>query len=820
MARLRSLLDRALERFEPQSESTARATVRNRRLHTIIAQCDVAGEKHESVARSLGLSLRQFYRERSAAFARLADALHEELSVSDAAGRRQGAAGDAGHNLPWQPTSFIGRRREVEEIGSLIARRRVVTITGSGGTGKTRIALEVASRIEYPPRDGIWFVDLAPINDGDLVFSKFASVLDMRLPEQGDVLGALVAAIERRDLMFIADNCEHVIGHVRRVAEAMLNSCPHVAVLATSRERLGISGELTYQLSTLPVPSKAVATAAEARSYAALELFAERAATAQHGVAIADEQVEAASDICRRLDGIALAIELAAARLPVLGLSELRAQIAEHFQVICSGRQDGPARQQTLYATISWSYDLLAEPERVLFRRLAIFASGWTIEGATAVCEGGALGKAAVLDALFSLVEKSLVVVDLDAEIPRYSFFESTRAYASEQLDASGERRHISHSHARWMATFADRAYDAFLVTTRSRWGMLVAPELDNALTALEWALGPEDEAVLGGRIASGLTGLWLIAGLAAYGQRYVSATLERIDAGEHPLLVARLLMARSQFLHGTPNADALERAIALLESSGDRRMLARCNVYLSYTLASMGRYSEAEIVGDKALELLTGESLLRSPLYARLLSDRSTIQRAQGRLDDAKASLAKALSLAVGLDDDWSIALCQSLLAEIEFTTGDPRRAVVLGEEALASARRVRQEDFSLCNLACYQLAVGGIDLAEKYARQALDLARSNPNIVLSAVQHLAAVAAMRGDARCGARVLGYTNAWYDRVGRLRDATDQKGYDLAMESLRRQLGEDEISTLAAQGARLTESAAVDEASNLAALSV
>jgi predicted ATPase len=812
MARLRALVHRALDRIEPQSEGTARAAARDRRLHAIVARCDVAGEKHEAVARDLGLSLRQFYRERNVAFARLTDAMHEELAASDASGRRHSHGREARHNLPWQPTSFIGRAREIRELSDLIAQQRLVTITGSGGTGKTRTALEVASRFS-PPCDGIWFVDLAAINDGAFLVGRVAAALDVPLPEREDVTSALLESIKDRNLLLVLDNCEHVIHAARRLADAILRACPQIALLATSRERLGIAGEQTYQLSPLPVPGAAVTTAAEGRCYAAFELFAQRATTAQYGIEFSGQRFEAAADICRRLDGIALAIELAATRLPVLGLDELRRQLAEHFRVISGGSACLPGRQQTLDATIAWSYDLLEERERVVFRRLAIFVNGWSLEAAAAVCADASLEQSAVLDALFSLVEKSLAVVDLDADTPRYSFFESTRAYALEKLVACGEHAVVALRHARWMAVFADRAHDDFFVTPRSRWGAIVVPELDNALAALEWAHAPGGDAVLGAVIAGSLTGLWLVVGLPAYGRRYVNASIERLDAREHPALVARLLLAQSQFLRGAAIEDALKRAVSLVERSDDRRILARCYVYLAYTQLRMGKYPQAEEASDKAAMLLREEGLQNSPFYSRLLTDRSILFRSQGRLDEAHAALAEGLHLATALQDDWLIALCQSLLAEIEFTNGDPLRAVALGEEALRGARRVRQETFFLLsNLACYHLAAGEIEAVEAYAREAVDLSRSNLHDVGAVVQHLAAVAALRGEATRAARLLGYSNAYYERVGCLRDATDQIGFDILMRSLREQLREDDIAALAAQGAQLSRDAAVAEA--------
>lgn len=787
-----------------------------------------AGLSQEALAELAGISVKAVsayerglrFAPRKHTVAALVDALklagpqRTEFENTAAGKRGVASAPEPAHNLPWQPTSFVGRQREVEEITALLSQRRVITLTGSGGIGKTRTALEVASRIQRPPRDGIWFVDLAPLNDPNLVVTKIASAVDLRLSDGDALLAALVGAIASREMLLILDNCEHVIVAVRAAVEAILQRCPRISLIATSRERLRIAGEVTYQLSTLPVPTKSVTTCAESRSYDALELFVERAASNNAGFVFSDEHVAPAVDICRRLDGIALAIELAAARLPVLGLCELQAQLAQHFSVIAGGRDDLPARQRTLHAAISWSHDLLSDVEQTVFRRLAVFASGWTLEAAALVCADGALGADDVLEALFSLAEKSLVIVDADAETPRYSFFESTRMFAAQRLASSNDAAAVSRRHAQWMVTFADRAYELYLVTPRWRWETAVASEVDNALAALDWGLGADGDSVLAGRIASALYGFWLTPGLAVYGKRYLNAAIGRIDSRVFPALTARLLVAQAcQFLHGKACANAMTKAISLLEGSDDRRTLARCYLSLAHALAQIGAYPQAQEASDASLALLRDEGLQRSALYARLVSDRSRMFRMQGRFEEARVALTQALSLAVDLEDDWSISLCQMILAEIEFVAGDAWRTVALGEEALASARRVRQEIYALCNLACYQLAVGAVDGAQAHAREALELARGcEPNVVQAAVAHLAVVAALRDQPVRAARLLGYVDAWYERIGSARDATDAKGYAMLMEALRRQLPDHEIAAHAAQGAHLSEEAAIDEA--------
>jgi predicted ATPase/transcriptional regulator with XRE-family HTH domain len=719
------------------------------------------------------------------------------------------------HNLPWQPTSFVGRHREVQELSGLLAPRRLVTVTGAGGIGKTRTSLEVALRLARVPRDGLWFVDLAPLSGEALVVNKLSSVLDVKVPEREDIFAALAGAINNREMLLILDNCEHVLTAVREVAVAILQACPHVTLLATSRERLAIAGEVTYLLPTLPIPDRSVTTAVEGRSYDAVELFAERAAGAKHDFLFSDEHVEAATDICRRLDGIALAIELAAARLPVLGLSELRTQLAQHFHVIAGGRRDLPERHRTLHAAISWSHGLLDGPERTLFRRLAIFVNGWTLEAAKAVCADATLNETSVFDALLSLVEKSLVVVDLDMATPRYAFFESTRAYALEQISPA-EKAALARRHAQWMAMFADRADETYFLVPQRRWEILVLPEFENALAALEWTSGPEGDAVLGGRIASGFQGFWNYTGLAL--RRHVHVALERIDAEDHPGLIARLLLAQYQFLNGTARAEAMKRAIALADTIGDRRTLATSYTLLSRALAHIGQYPEAEAAGDRATTLLHAAGMQRSSQYSNLLLSRSLTFYNQLRLDEAKATLTEALALAEELGDEWLTSVCQLLLAPIEFTAGNVPRAIDLEKDALANARRVHgapQQICSLNNLACYQIALGDLAAADANAREALTISRTSTPDELgihAAIQHLAAIAALRGQPSHGASLIGYVNGWYERIGSVRDPADQKGYDILMESLRAQLSDDEISQATTQGAELARDSAVARA--------
>ena len=332
--------------------------------------------------------------------------------------------------LPAQLTPLVGRERELTQILDLLESQRLVTITGAGGIGKTRLAIAAGDRFARTHNLVAWFVDLAAVRQGADVAGKIAGALGASISRSEDPVEALVASLKIREGLILLDNCEHVVREAARAATAIVQSHRECAVLATSRERLAIAGESVYRLDPL-TPS------------AALELFEVRAASVASGFALTDENKEIAGDICRQLERIPLAIELAAARVPFLGLGELRARLRGQLAVLSRGPRDAPARQQTMHDTVAWSYALLDAFERALFRRLAVFAGGFSLDAIEPVTLSAPLDEGSLLPAFSSLVEKSLVVADLNVAPVRYRLLEPVRAFARTQLEAAGEARRI-----------------------------------------------------------------------------------------------------------------------------------------------------------------------------------------------------------------------------------------------------------------------------------------------------------------------------------------------------------------------------------------
>ena len=397
-------------------------------------------------------------------------------------------------NLPCETTSFVGRDHESAEVEELLRQHRVVTITGSGGIGKTRVALQVASHVQRTSRGGIFIIDLSSVSDSVMVQAKVSAVLAF--------------ADLTKQALLVFDNCEHVLEPVGELMTEMVKAYPKLMFLATSRERLRLTAEAVYRLSSLPVPARNPKSVSEALRYAAIELFVERARSLDRHFTLTERRISLVADICRRLDGLPLAIELAAARLPSLGLVALCERMADSFATLSIGARDLPARQRTLAATFDWSYSLLDDNERLLLQRLSIFRGGGTLDAIDAVCSDAELPAHLICDCLSSLVEKSLVTVNGPEEAVRYALLQTTLAYAERKIAETDERPSLNRRHAAWCAKFADKAEGLVFDLSTQQWITMAYPELENIDSAVQWATGADGDRILADRII-GCLPLW-----------------------------------------------------------------------------------------------------------------------------------------------------------------------------------------------------------------------------------------------------------------------------------------------------------------------
>lgn len=419
------------------------------------------------------------------------------------------------NNLPVQLTSFIGRKKELAEIIDLLASQtRFISLIGPGGSGKTRLALRVAGDQLGAFPDGVWLVELAPLSDAALVPETIAAVLGVE-PELGKPVSvSLQEHLKKRRVLIVLDNCEHMVHSVASLLEALLRACPDIRVLATSREILGVPGELSFYVSSLSCPEPGSQLDIDRlMDYEAVNLFVERGRLRVQDFALSEENANAVVQICQRLDGIPLALELAAARLRMMQVDQIATRLDNVFRLLTTGTRTALPRHQTLQASFDWSYDLLPIEERLLFQRLAVFAGGWTLEAAEAVCAGGALETAGVLDLVSQLISKSLVQVmpDKGKRSARYRMLEPIRQYAYSKLGGSEELTIVRRKHADYYLQFIENQPNWSRNVPQIRWYDMVETEIDNLQAALSWCLSQPDGAELSFRLANSLSFFWYV---------------------------------------------------------------------------------------------------------------------------------------------------------------------------------------------------------------------------------------------------------------------------------------------------------------------
>jgi predicted ATPase/class 3 adenylate cyclase len=719
------------------------------------------------------------------------------------------------NNLPLQLKSFVGRETEIAEIAALIERHRLVTLVGSGGVGKTRLSLQVAANLLDGSGDGVWFVELAPLASGEYIPSTVAQALGLTLAPEGDPVENLVRELKGKHALIVFDNCEHLVEPAAQAISAILHGCPKVKVLASSRQGLGVEGEEMYRLPSLEVPPESDAervSAADAMRSAAVALFVDRAVTADKKFALSDENAPVVAEICRRLDGIPLAIELAAARVKMLSPKQLRERLDERFRVLTGGSRDVLPRQQTLRALIDWSHDLLDDRERVLFRRLGIFVSRFALEGAVAVGSGEDLDELDLFDVLASLVDKSLVLAQAQGDAVRYRLLESTRAYAAEKLADAGERDLIAGRHLRYLRDRFAQLWERSDRTARTA-DLLVAlqTELEDVRSALDGALA-RSEVIVGSELLA-KTG-WPAVGLDTEGVARCEAYLAALPTDQSQLR-ARLSAMLSGLLEGSSqNVRAFELATQAVEharASGDAALLARVLSVYAGAATHLARFDDAERALTQA-EAIPGTS---PNLRFSLLATRAFFSWVRGDLETAAGmyeQLRKEQRLLGNIGGEQMMALC---LAETEHARGHTQRAIAIVGETLPAVRAAAAKSWLgilLQNLTGYLAAMDDLPGALAAAREAIGIraAREPDHIhVTIAMEHLALVFALRGELARAATLEGYAATSLERHGFPRSFTETTTHDRLTALLREGLAPDELARLSAQGAALTPEAAI-----------
>ena len=635
------------------------------------------------------------------------------------------------NNLPVQVSSFIGREAELAEVRRLITSSRLVTLTGPGGAGKTRLALQVAAGMADGSGDGVWFADLAPLQDADLVAVTVAKVLGIAADPDRPLLDTLIEAVGQRSLLLLLDNCEHVIDTCAKLADALLRNCRNIALLATSREPLGIDGERVHLVPSLDTPAEDDDSGAIAAAEA-VRLFADRAE--QHGVTLGWDQRTASvvGRICRQLDGIPLAIELGAARLRVMSAAELDARLDQRFAILTGGSRAALPRQQTLLAMVDWSWELLNAAERHVLARLSVFAGGFDLAAAEAVAGGDEVPPDEVVGLLAALVDKSLVQFDDTGARPvRYRLLETVRQYAARQLRA--QRPVAEHAartaHREHYLALAEAAAPQLVARDQAGWLDRLDLELDNLRAAIAFSLDQADPAP-GIRLVTSLRMFWKARGHAAEGVEALRALLDGPAARGATLLRARALATAAYLLEQTGGyamaGEYCDEALVIARSAGDDYLIADLLDVRAFVLLRQGRQDAALPLIELGLGLARG--LAEPHLSARLLAVRAFALDVGGDHAGATRDAAESVLLYRQVGDQRQVGTMLGNLGYAELSTGDLAAARGHLRESLDIARALHDHYgvvYETFNLGLAEYLSGSPGRAGDFFAESLDLAR-----------------------------------------------------------------------------------------------
>jgi predicted ATPase/class 3 adenylate cyclase len=731
------------------------------------------------------------------------------------------------HNLPAQPTALIGRESAVLAVADLVRRDsvRLLTLTGPGGTGKTRLALQVAADLLDAFHDGVWFVALAPIREHTLVLSAIAQALGV-VESTGQTLEeSLKAYLRSRQALLVLDNFEQVLDAGPLIA-ALLAAAPALKVLVTSREMLHLYGEHEYEVPPLSLPDlHRLPPIERLTQYEAVRLFIERAQAVRSDFAVTGENAPAIAEICVRLDGLPLAIELAAARSKLFPPKALLARLDKRLALLTGGPRDLPARQQTLRNAISWSYDLLDPAEQTVFARLGVFVGGCTLESAEAVLADDRAGDAgdltayisvdAVLDGLTSLVDKSLLKQAEDGGgEPRFVMLETIREYALEQLEESGEEHAIRRRHATFCIQLAETT-DLNSSEQRDLPARLAA-EQDNVRSALAWSVSPQGDSELLVRLAGGWAFFWFGRGYINEGWEWLSRALER-RAGTSASAQAKLLLdAGLMLLHHGKFAQMealLEESLSLFRELGDRAHSVTALLYLGIVALERGDYGSAEM---RAQEALTDARDLEETLAVALgLMIQGDALHRQGDCERAAERYDEALARARALEGQWHSGDALKGLGRVAHTRGQYHQAQALLDESLLLLRKTGISWSAAETL----IELGRLAYTQGDDRRALTLYRESLAILREIGQKLkippcleGIAAAARGQPELAARLLGAAAALRESLGTPLWRVHRVEYDQAMADVRAQLGEGTFAAAWEAGRALPLDQAIAEA--------
>jgi predicted ATPase/DNA-binding SARP family transcriptional activator/DNA-binding CsgD family transcriptional regulator len=790
-----SLLVELAGLYEERGEDDSAVEV----LRGAVKEEPILEEAHASLMRLYTLSSRRG--QALAQYEQLRETLYRELSIepsattryvrdeivagrfpwtnTESAGSSSEEPLEAGrHNLPDPRTSFVGREREIIEVKRILMMTRLLTLTGVGGSGKTRLALEVAKELVRSYPDGVWLVELAPLSEREIVPQVMADALSVREQPNQLLAETLVDALRDKEMLLVLDNCEHLVDVVAPLVDSLFASCPRLRVLATSREPLGVEGEVLWQMPSLPVPdTDRLPAAEEITRYDAIRLFLDRARMRLPDFDLTPENGRAVAEICTKLDGIPLAIELATARVRTLAVAQISERLEDSLGLLAADSRTATPRQRTMRATLEWSHGLLPKSEKKLFERLSVFAGGFMLEAAEGVGTGGGIEEGDVLDLLGKLVDKSLVMAETtQGDWVRYRMLEPVRQYAWEKLEKSGEADTVRSCHAAFFVALAEEAEPEVKGALQLMWLERLEREHDNLRAALSWAL-ERTEAQLALRLSGALGGFWYTRGHLNEGRRWLEAALANEDA---PKIAQVKALAVAGWL-AWEQSD-FERSIELSEEGLALARQLEDKVGIAATLFNLG-----------------------------------TVKMLQGESEQAATLFEKTLPLFRELGDKRGLSWSIFGLGIVAGTKRDYGQAKALAQESLALSREsgdVYSIALVLSNLGLMAVHQEEYGRAEALCKESLEISRGPGmvHVVAFSIQVLAALAGARGQPVRSARLWGAGEALRETIGAIHSPEERRQYEPYITAAHAQMDEAAWEAVWAEGKAMAPERAVQYA--------
>jgi predicted ATPase len=727
-------------------------------------------------------------------------------------------------NLPVPMTSFIGREKQIAEVLTLLGKFRLVTLTGAGGAGKTRLAIQASSKLLSKFKDGVFWVELAPLTDEALVPLATAKALGVREIPNQLLNETLSNFLHSKQLLLVMDNCEHLIAGCAQLADGLLSTCPNLKILATSREALGLTSEEVWSVPILSLPNpQHISLSDLLMQYEGIRLFVERAKATRSDFMLTEQNAYSVAQVCQRLDGMPLAIELAAARVRMMSVSEIAKHLDDRFNLLTAGSRTALPRHQTLRAAIDWSYELLSETERLLFCRLSVFAGGFTLAAAEEVAAGGDVSKSQIIDLLSQLINKSLIIVEARAEDEqfetRYGMLETIREYARERFDESGEIELTRQHHRDFFIAFAEKAEPKLKGGEQIAWLDHLEVEQDNFRVA--WDCGIESDVDLALRLASALLDFWVMRGNPSEGREWSTKLLERTERWGQTSRRAHALNIAGRLAHYQADFAAartlLEQALSIARASGDKKEIAFALLWLGRTTR---RQRDDQIAGPLIEEegLTIYQELQDEWGIAMAFQRLAEIAGHRGDQRRAEEFFMKSLAKYRDLGDRFMTGEVLNALGEVARFVGDDERAGTFYEQALEILRELRSRfppAIPLMGLAWVSLHRGDYRKATALFEESLKLHREygyKLGMMEECLGGFAAIFGMSGKPAPAARLFGAVESLLERIGMAgrMEPQDQKEFDHYITVVRAQLDEGDFEKARVEGRAMTLEQAIE----------